>query len=275
MELGYVAGLLDGEGSIMLLKQGPRRSRRPVVSIGMTDREPLEAIKSEVGGFIRTTRHDDPTRKDMHVWQVNGRAALDLLAAVRPHLVMTRRQALADIVLDIPRNAHDKIAANEQRFREMRRRNKQRLREAPRFAAFDPGIPERAYLGGILDGEGHITSRLRIEVPSTDPELPAWLAAGFGGGVYSYRARGARRPIWRWSRSPTDMDWAAGVAEHMCIPRKRQLLEKAIGFSRTPPAPRPLDEVAVEAYKELRSQGVLAFVAAREVGLPYARVKGL
>jgi len=48
-EAAYVAGIIDGEGTIGLTRIHPNENRRPVVSISSTERPLLEYIKSVVG----------------------------------------------------------------------------------------------------------------------------------------------------------------------------------------------------------------------------------
>lgn len=67
-----------------------------------------------------------------------------------------------------------------------------------------------AYLAGIIDGEGgiQIARQNRIGgkyhyvgalfVAITDPKIPHWLNAKFGGAVYYYPAKGRRIEHWRW-----------------------------------------------------------------------------
>lgn len=272
MHNAYIAGLIDGEGSIMLLQGGPGRPRRPQVSISMIDPEPLEALAESAGGFVRV-------RKDgLIVWRLNGNAALELLTRIRPWLIIERRRRLADVLLkEYPRErgGTQGVRANkiERLFEKMHRLNN--VRQFPPVIKTKPITDVRcAYLAGILDGEGHIRPTLVTEVWSTDPELPAWLSGVFGGGFYAGRkGHGAKRETWRWLRSPTGFTASAKTSAHMLIPRKKELVRATIDFSRTPPAPKPIDPAVRSRYEVLRAQGVRPYVAAREVGLPAHMVK--
>ncbi len=66
-EVGYLAGIIDGEGSIALYSRGERSGRRrpvPVITIVSTDRELLEYIAALVGrGSIRARKTDNPNWK--------------------------------------------------------------------------------------------------------------------------------------------------------------------------------------------------------------------
>lgn len=276
MHIAYLAGLLDGEGSIMLTKQGPRRCRRPQLSIGMTNRNVIEAVKASYGGFIQV-RPATPARQAMFTWNLKGTPALDLLAEIRPRLVIERRKTLADILLNAnllrDSRARNKQAVTEQLFKEMQTRNTERKQSVPSIKAGRPTPGDFAYLAGILDGEGHIGTRLVIEVTSTDPELPAWLQSRFGGNTYlAKKEHEARRSVWRWIRPPTGFDWATGVAAHMMIERKKRRVELMEDFRRLPAVGQSAYPHNADAdYIKLRKSGVLARPAARESGLPYPR----
>lgn len=282
MHDAYIAGIIDGEGSIMLLNQGKGRSRRPEVSVGMTDENVIDELVASAGGFKRAV--NSTGRKDMYYWRCSGGKALDLLKRVRPHLVIERRQKLADIVLaycEPKRGLRGPGARNARADRliseKMRSTNAKRRKMVPSSAAVpkrNPSIADRHYLAGILDGEGYVSfEQRRIEVFSTDPELLAWLASRFGGGVYRGKgASEARRPTWRWKRAPTGCRWAAGVADLMLLQRKADELRPMQNFARNPPealppAPHPNDG----RYRELRKGGVLRAAAMRETGLSAPR----
>lgn len=257
----------------MLLSQGPQRSRRPQLSVAIMERHVLEAIRDEFGGWVKQSR-----KAAVPQWNVNGHVALNILRIVQPFLVIERRKVLAQLLLNDPlicRKTHgvmgSKIRHNEQIFQQMRRRNNQRLDYPPEMNPSNPSEDDYAYLAGILDGEGHIkASTRRIEVFSTDPELPAWLKSRFGGNVYlGHEAKGNQRRTWRWQRSPTNCEWIAGVASHMLLRRKSDELLAMEDFTRTPfPGAPTVNLSAGRRYLELVGEGVLPTVAAREAGLP-------
>lgn len=276
MQIEYVAGLVDGEGSIMLLGQGPRRCRTPEVAIAIQEREVLEAVRFEHGGFI--TGHGSVPQ-----WHLKGSKALALLRALRPHFKIERRAALADLLIEDPlicrmdlKNDGRKIPHSQRVFDQMRARNSQRLATPAILPAQDPSPGDLAYMAGILDGEGHVSFKTRrIEVFSTDPELPAWIASRFGGAVsLGKRASGNSRQTWRWTRNATGCMWAAGVADLMLLDRKSHELRPMQDFKRTPPpAPATQPHAADEDYLRARRAGVLRTAAVRETQMPPQRAR--
>ena len=69
------------------------------------------------------------------------------------------------------------------------------------------GMPESAYLAGIIDGEGNIGIQSRgkghqaicVVVSNTDARLVEWLKREFGGNVrLQAKQIGNRKPCWQW-----------------------------------------------------------------------------
>jgi len=97
-QLGYIAGLIDGEGTIGIThyvsKSGrPRFQVR--VSIYNSCGEVLNFVKELLGGYVHHRRRDKGIHnwKDMYTWYVEAQKAKELLALVEPVLIIKRRQA--------------------------------------------------------------------------------------------------------------------------------------------------------------------------------------
>ena len=86
----YVAGFLDGEGTIGLAQKKSGFVLR--VSIGNTHLGVLEAIQAEYGGNIY---YPKPIvgRLQMHEWRIAYKKALNFLEIVLPYLIVKRPQA--------------------------------------------------------------------------------------------------------------------------------------------------------------------------------------
>lgn len=84
LDLAYIAGLMDGEGSYCILKANTEETMRQthrknpmyyaVIRIGMVQREPLVFIRETLGvGIVRDegVRKDRPTYQPMYRWTVH------------------------------------------------------------------------------------------------------------------------------------------------------------------------------------------------------------
>jgi len=108
--LAYMAGLLDGEGSLFCLKfKGKSRenwnfSYRPVMTINNTHYGVLEFIQKRCGGEIEKT--DTRGRKDMYRLKWVGRNILPILSKLQPYLIIKKEQAkiMIGLLMNIIRN---------------------------------------------------------------------------------------------------------------------------------------------------------------------------
>lgn len=108
-EAAYIAGIIDGEGTITLTHIHRNANRQLVVSISSTERELLNFILRTVGaGRITNKRIARAHHTPSAAYAVNNRQALSLLEQVTPFLrtYKARRAqfALANYVQVTPRN---------------------------------------------------------------------------------------------------------------------------------------------------------------------------
>ena len=98
-EMGYLAGLIDGEGCISIMSQGSkqRKSRRFAlrVAIKMTHLGVLKYVQTLIGGSIQSEIESQNIRwKKQHRWIIARRSEVKaLLTALAPYLIVKRGQA--------------------------------------------------------------------------------------------------------------------------------------------------------------------------------------
>src|ERR1700722_8956222 len=100
IEAAYVAGIIDGEGTITLTRTHRGENRRPVVSISGTELPLLSYVQSVVGagritGKMCTREHHSPS----FAYCITGRQALRLLERIHPFL-RTYKSKRARLLLD-------------------------------------------------------------------------------------------------------------------------------------------------------------------------------
>ena len=109
IDAAYVAGIVDGEGTITLTKTHRGENRRPVVSISSTELPLLSYVRSVIGagritGKMRTRAHHSPS----FAYCITSRQALHLLAQIAPFLRTYKSQRasllLQEYVRLTPRN---------------------------------------------------------------------------------------------------------------------------------------------------------------------------
>lgn len=95
----YIAGLIDGEGTITLTRLHTRENRRLVVSIASTELSLLQFVHEEFGaGKITRKRTQSVRHTPSFCFAVTSRQALFLLRQVKRHL-HTYKQKRAELAL--------------------------------------------------------------------------------------------------------------------------------------------------------------------------------
>lgn len=105
--LGYIAGIIDGEGSIMIMRVAgkafmeQRRKRgcyiphyHPQIRIGMVERAPLDLIvrATSLGEVVQEKSYNN--RRPMFRWNIRRRESIiKFLEMIYPYLLVKKKQA--------------------------------------------------------------------------------------------------------------------------------------------------------------------------------------
>ncbi len=104
-ELAYLAGLIDGEGTISIgycyrnHKSGRKRYHKAIMSISNTDYRLIEWIKNLFGGYVGVKKYEGKTYKTIYRWSIDGTNIDNILKSVSPYLIIKREQAF--LVLEL------------------------------------------------------------------------------------------------------------------------------------------------------------------------------
>jgi len=98
-EAAYLAGLIDGEGSITLSRRYRSGQRQLAVSISNTEKELLNSVMQMIGaGKLTNKRRDSKLHQQSYTYQISNRQALELLRQTAPFLRGYKRKR-AELVL--------------------------------------------------------------------------------------------------------------------------------------------------------------------------------
>ena len=89
----YVAGIIDGEGSICLQPNSPKGCYSVRVSVANTNEWLLQMLKSQFGGRIYLKNHGNRFWKPAWEWVVQARKAIEFLQLILPYLQLKHLQA--------------------------------------------------------------------------------------------------------------------------------------------------------------------------------------
>lgn len=99
-EAAYLAGVIDGEGTITLTKTHRGENRRPVVSISSTELPLLLYVRSVIGaGRITNKRRSQSHHSASFAYTLFSRQALTLLARLA-HYLRTYKSERARLLLE-------------------------------------------------------------------------------------------------------------------------------------------------------------------------------
>lgn len=93
-DIGWAAGLLDGESTLRL------QGGTPIVKVDMVNRPTLERLALIFGGRVRPNSGGRGSARQIHRWQVCGERARATLSAVQAYLVEKATQAA--LLLSVP-----------------------------------------------------------------------------------------------------------------------------------------------------------------------------
>lgn len=108
-DAAYIAGLVDGEGTVTLSRLHRNENRRVVVCISNNDLVLLQHVKDKIGaGRITAKRVYNPRHAPSFNYQINSRQALEVLRQIvmymRSYKLDRARLALRDYLRLTPRN---------------------------------------------------------------------------------------------------------------------------------------------------------------------------
>lgn len=105
-EKAYIAGIIDGEGSIMLIKFHNNQFPSPCVSISSTTIELLDWIKNKtgVGKIVRKKNYNIEKHKTSFTYTVKYDDAIELLKEIEPYLILKIKKKKAQLIINEYKN---------------------------------------------------------------------------------------------------------------------------------------------------------------------------
>ena len=112
-EKAYIAGIIDGEGSVMLQRIHKNENPAPFVSIASTTIELLEWIKLTIGkGLIsKKKNYNLDKHKDCYSYILKRNDAISLLIDIYPYLIIPAKKKRSELIISTykfitPRNGY-------------------------------------------------------------------------------------------------------------------------------------------------------------------------
>lgn len=101
IELGWLAGFMDGEGTVTLSKYGKGQLRCPILSATSTDLELLEEVKRIAGGTVASVKMHGQMRKPAWIWKKSGASKIiSLLRELEPVMRCPNKKLRAELLIE-------------------------------------------------------------------------------------------------------------------------------------------------------------------------------
>jgi hypothetical protein len=101
-EASYIAGIVDGEGSITLSRMHEKEFRRPCISVASTDKELLIYLQTLTGGLINNKKNYKPDKhKDSYTLTIKKKEdVFKTLNNITPFLRVDKKKKRALWILE-------------------------------------------------------------------------------------------------------------------------------------------------------------------------------
>jgi hypothetical protein len=118
-EIGWLAGIVDGEGCISL---GVNRKKyvTPTVQISNTDIRLAEWLIEHCGGSYYVRHDEERGRKTTYNWRCAGHQARALVALIAPHLKLKDRQARVVLGMSLDQMSPERLENDMRAVRSIR-----------------------------------------------------------------------------------------------------------------------------------------------------------
>lgn len=93
LEKAYLAGIVDGEGTVTLTKHHKHETPTPNVIVANNDLKLLKWIKLKVGGIIVTKKIYMPHHQKSYAWSIRQDRAIRFLNEIKRYLIVKKPQA--------------------------------------------------------------------------------------------------------------------------------------------------------------------------------------
>lgn len=124
-EKAYIAGIIDGEGSIMLTRLHKNQYHSPCVSIASTDSELLQWVKVTIGSGKITSKknYNEEKHKNSYTYTIIYDDAINLLKDIEPYLVISKKKARAQHII----SKYKKVTLRNGRYNEIQKLAKEQF----------------------------------------------------------------------------------------------------------------------------------------------------
>ncbi|MEW5758266.1 MAG: hypothetical protein AB1755_02170 [Candidatus Omnitrophota bacterium] len=93
VEKAYLAGIVDGEGTVTLMRHHRNETHTPYVSVANNNLKLLKWIKIKIGGVVISKKKRMSHHNNSYAWYVCQNRAIDFLNEIKRYLIIKKPQA--------------------------------------------------------------------------------------------------------------------------------------------------------------------------------------
>jgi hypothetical protein len=93
VEKAYLAGIVDGEGTVSLMKHHRNETPAPLVAVANNNLQLLRWIKDKIGGVIVSKKKRLPHHRNSYTWSIRQDRAIRFLDEIKFYLIVKKQQA--------------------------------------------------------------------------------------------------------------------------------------------------------------------------------------
>jgi hypothetical protein len=92
-ERAYIAGIVDGEGTITLTRKHRNNIHSPEITVANTDLRLLEWLKERLGGLIKKKVRKLPQHSQAYTWIITNNRAIGVMNEIQEFLIIKRKHS--------------------------------------------------------------------------------------------------------------------------------------------------------------------------------------
>lgn len=105
--LAWMAGFVDGEGTITICSVAKNKTFVPKLAVSNTNYDSIKIFEDNFGGKVRLRKWENKKWKPCYEWSLTSRAACKAIEQLQPYLKIKNRQAEIVLELDVVRQMYN------------------------------------------------------------------------------------------------------------------------------------------------------------------------
>lgn len=98
LDIAWLAGILEGEGAFMLIKSKAGRSKRPIITLNMTDKDIVQRVANMFKTTVQNGFRKEAHYKPIYKCEVSGSRAVQWMFTIFTFMGERRRTKIKELI---------------------------------------------------------------------------------------------------------------------------------------------------------------------------------